>query len=253
MINPMDLTGKRYIVTGASSGLGRQVCITLSQLGAEVILIARNIEKLEKTLALMETGNHSYYAFDLSNLEKIENLLKDIIHDKGRLDGLVHCAGLGTMKPLNMTTPKFMTEMMNVNVLSFIELVRVISKKKNCNQGASIVAVSSAASIRGDKAKTAYCTTKGALDSAVLALAAELGVIKKIRVNTVNPAWIKTDMYQDYIEATGEEKERELEERQFLGLSEPVEIANVIAFLLSNASAQITGQSIIVDGGRTIW
>lgn len=252
MINPMDLSGKRYLVTGASSGLGRQVCVTLSCLGAKAILVARREEMLRETESLMEGSGHVYYLFDLNKVDEIERLIKKIVEEGGKLDGFVHCAGLAPTKPLLLTKYDFMQEMMRVNVLSFIEIVRVVTKKKNWNSNASIVAVSSAASIRGDKAKTAYCATKGALDSAVRAIAMELGETKKIRVNTVNPAWIETDMFHEYIETCGREKIEEIEKRQFLGVSTPQEIANVVAFLLSPAAAQITGQSIIVDGGRTI-
>lgn len=254
MINPMDLSGKKILVTGASSGLGRQVCITLSQLGASVLLIARNKEGLKKTLSLMDgIEKHKAVSFDLKELSAIEEMIKNEAEGFGKFDGLCHCAGLGTMKPLLATTADFMNEMMTVNLFSFIELVRIVSKKKYSNNGASIVAVSSAASIRGDKAKVAYASTKGALDSAVQNLAAELGVSKKTRVNSVNPSWINTHMYTAYVEAVGEEKAKQIEDTQFLGVSEPEEIANVIAFLLSNASSAITGQNIIIDGGKTIW
>lgn len=252
MINPMDLSGKCCLVTGASSGLGRQVCVTLSSLGAKVILVARREEMLQETERLMEGNGHVCYPFDLNKVDEIEELFKKIVAESGKLDGFVHCAGLGAVKPLAATTYDFMQEMMRVNVLSFIEIARVMTKKKNCNSNASIVAISSMSSIRGDKAKTAYSATKGALDSAILAMAMELGETKKIRVNTVNPAWIKTDMYYKYIEVCGKEKIDEVDQRQFLGVSTPQEIANVIAFLLSPAASQITGQSIVVDGGWTI-
>lgn len=253
-MNPMNLTGKNIIVTGASSGMGRQVCILLSQLGAQVVLVARNEERLSETRNQMENKEiHKLVSFDLSNLEGIEAMVKDTSSEVGKYDGFVHCAGLGTMKTLQATTPRFMDEMMRVNLYSFIEITRCITKKKNCNPNASIVAISSAASVRGDKAKTAYCSSKGALDSAVQALAAELGTTKKIRVNSVNPGWVKTEMYKSYVDAVGGEMAKEIEIRQFLGVSEPIDVANVIAFLLSDASKIITGQSIMVDGGRTIW
>lgn len=254
MINPMDLTGKTFLVTGASSGMGKQVCITLSKLGARVVLVARNEKRLQETLNLMDSPEiHLIESFDLSNLDKIEDMVRRTSSKIGKFDGFCHCAGLGTMKPLLATTPEFMEEMMTVNLYSFIEITRCITKKKFCNANMNIVAISSAASIRGDKAKSAYCSTKGALDSAVQALAAELGSIKKIRVNSVNPGWVNTEMFKEYIEAVGNEKIKEIEERQFMGVSEPSDIANVIAFLLSDASCVITGQSILVDGGRTIW
>lgn len=251
MINPMDLTDRKIIVTGASSGLGRQICITLSKLGAHVIMIARRTEELQKTLSMMEGVNHSYYSYDLFDIDGISDLIKKIVDENGKLDGFVHSAGLGTMKPLKLNTYDFMKKMYDINVFSFVEICRNYATKKN-NNGGSIVVVSSAASVRGDKAKVAYCSSKGALDSAVQALAAELGA-KNIRVNSVHPGWINTEMYQSYVEAVGKQVIAEIEERQIMGVAEPVDIAMPIAFLLSDASKQITGTPVLVDGGRLIW
>lgn len=249
MTNPMDLSGKQYLVTGASSGLGRQTAITLSRLGANVALVARREDRLGETLGLMEGSGHRPYPFDLSKVGEIAALVARIVGENGKLDGLVHCAGLGAMRPLAATTHEFMEEMLTVNTLSFTEIVRLLSKRANTNERASIVAVSSVASMYGVKGRAAYAASKGALDSIVKSMAVELGGRRKIRVNTVNPGWIKTEMLENYIREAGEGKRKELEQWQFLGLAEPEEIANVIAFLLSPAAAQITGQSIVADGG----
>lgn len=253
MINPMQLSGKQIIVTGASSGLGRQVCITLSQLGAKVILVARNEKKLQQTLSLMDHREHNVFVFDVNQVDEIEGFVKDIVEKCGKIDGFVHCAGIGTVKPLSQTKYSFMQEMMNIHVFSFIEFVRIISKKRYSNEGGSIIAISSAGTKHSDKGKTAYATTKGALDSAVLPLAIELGSSRKMRVNTINPGWIKTDMYYGFIQEFGQERMDEIENEHILGAAEPVDIANIIAFLLSDAANKITGQNIFADSGWTIW
>ncbi len=252
MINPMDLTGKRFVVTGASSGLGRQVCITLSRLGANVSLIARTEEKLKGTVELMDAGNHDYYPYDLTQVDGIEDLVKTMCDKNGKYDGMVHCAGIGTLVPVSMSKYAFMKNMMDLNFFSFVELSRVLTKKKNSNDGASFVAVSSAASEFTDKCKIGYTSSKGALDSAVKALAVELGMSRQMRFNTVNPGWIKTEMYDGYIETVGQERMDKIVSAHVLGVAQPAEVANVIAFLLSDASSKITGQNIFVDSGWTI-
>ncbi len=252
MINPMDLTGKHFVVTGASSGLGRQTCITLSQLGAKVSLVARNEGKLNETVALMEGDGHAIFPFDVTCIEDIENLVKKIVEKNGKINGMVHAAGIGTIKPLAMTKYDFMKNMMDIHLFSFVELVRMIGKKKYSDEGSSIIAVSSGATFSSDKGKVAYVATKGALDRVVKPMAIELGESRGFRVNTINPGWIKTNMYYDYIEEFGQERMKEDLAGSFLGASEPTDVANTIAFLLSDASRMITGQNIVIDGGWTI-
>ncbi len=252
MINPMDLTGKHIVVTGASSGLGRQTSIVLSQLGAHVSLISRNECKLKETVSMMEGNGHDVFPFDVTQIEKIESLIKSIVEKKGKIHGLLHAAGVFPRKPLSMTKFDFLQNIMTLHVNAFVELVRVISKKKMSEEGTSIVAVSSASTLSADKGQVAYIATKGALDRVVRPLAVELGESRKFRVNTVNPGWIKTDMYYSFVEEQGQARMDEILAPCFLGASEPVDVAYTIAFLLSDACKRITGQNIIIDGGWTI-
>ncbi len=252
MINPLDLSGKHILVTGASSGLGRQTCITLSQFGAKVTLIARNEEKLKQTLSSMEGTEHFFIPFDVSNVEMIEGIIKQAVEQNGKLNGLVHAAGVGTSKPLNMTKYDFMLGMMNLHFFSFVEMTRLFGKKKYSEDEGSIVAISSASTFSADKGQTAYIATKGAIDKAIRPMAIELGESRKIRINTVNPGWVKTEMYFQHLQELGQERMDEKLKESFLGAAEPADIANTIAFLLSDVSKKITGQNIILDGGWTI-
>ena len=239
MINPLDLSGKIVLMTGASSGIGRATAIHLSKLGAKLILVSRNEEKLRATLSQMEGDRHSIYAFDLKETGQIEGLIEKIANQQGKLNGFVHCAGIGDMRPLQMTKYNFIHGMMLLNFYAFIELCRVIAKKNNHAEPSSFIAISSVRSYKGDKSTVAYCASKGALDSAIRAMAKELAA-KNIRVNSIVPGFIKTEMVDAYIEAAGnEEFQKKVLANQYLGLGDPVDVANAAAYLLRSEERRV--------------
>ena len=247
-INPIDLTDKRILVTGASSGIGKETAALINKLGANVIMVARNEENLKHVCEQLNGEHNNYYAYDLRNIAGIEELMKTIVAENGALDGLVHSAGIADMRPLQNTSYEFLHDMMLVNFYSFVELTRVFAKKKN-NRGGSIVVISSVASEIGRKTKVAYCSSKAAVGGAVRAMAAEL-TAKNIRVNSIMGGFVKTDMYAKYIDTVGSiSAEDDVFNNQPLGLGEPADIANAVAFLLSDAAKFITGTGMVVDGG----
>lgn len=246
----IDIKGKTILITGASSGMGRETAILCSKLGAKVVLIARNEEKLSDVMSNLEGEGHAYYPFDLTNLEDIEGLIKKIVSEHGAVDGFVHSAGVGSTRPIKLLTPSALNDVMVINYYSFIEVIRCLTKKKNFNEGLSIVGISSISSKQGNQTKTAYCASKAAMDASVRCLAKELAN-KKIRVNTVNPALIKTDIYQQFLDNSGDSDDAKMiMTRQYLGLGESIDVANMIVFLLSDASKFITGTNVDIDGGR---
>ncbi|MEN3004739.1 SDR family NAD(P)-dependent oxidoreductase [Dehalobacterium formicoaceticum] len=249
MINPMDLSEKLILVTGASSGIGRATAIQLSKLGGKIVLVARSEDKLNETLKMMEGEGHAVYPFDLKGIDKIEGLINQIVQENGALNGLVHCAGIAPMRPLGSTKYDFLHDVMVINFYSFVEVVRCASKKKKFVEGASFIGMSSVGSQSGDKSKIAYCASKAAMDAAIKCMAKELES-KKIRVNTVVGGFVKTDMYSAYVDNAGEETfDMLVLGRQYQGMGEPLDIANAMAYLLSDASKFITGTGFVVDGG----
>ncbi len=251
MINPLNLSGKNIMVTGASSGIGREIAILLSKLGANVIMVARNEERLKDTYNELEPGNHSYCLLDFNNPDEIESMMDNVCANGLKLDGLVHSAGISQTMPLQYLKLSDLGSIMTVNFFSFVELAKHFSKRKNNNKGGSIVAISSISSKVGARGLTAYCASKGALESAIRSMALDLAP-KKIRINSVAPAMIGTKIY-DGLKAIVNNKdfEAELMKRQVLGIGKPADVAHAAAFLLSDASGFITGTSMIVDGGYT--
>lgn len=252
MNNLVDLSEKRILVIGASSGIGKQTAITLSQVGAKLSLVARNEEKLKAALSDLEGDGHDYFVYNVSDVSTIEALIKEIVAKDGPLDGLVYTAGVGTAIPLMQSKPEKVLDTFNVNFFGFFEVVRQISRKGRFNPGMRIVGVSSSASLRGDKSKAIYSSSKAAMDSAVRCMAKELAE-RSICINTVAPSMTATELYNHYLEKYGEDSEtnKDLLSRQYLGIAQPQDIANAIAFLISPAARFITGITMPVDGGYT--
>ena len=241
----IDLSEKKILVTGASSGIGRETAILLSYLGAQVILVGRKEQELINTVEKMSGDNHQYFCCDLAQLHDISTMVKECVKiDDKKLDGLVHCAGISLRLPIRALTYDNMDIVMKTNFYAFLELVKAYSAKDVCN-GGSVVAVSSVAAKNGGVGQTIYAASKAAVDASVKTLSKEL-VKKNIRVNSVCPSYINTPMYEDVKVKTGNGS---LGESQLLGVGEPGDVANLIAFLLSDASKFITGANYLIDGG----
>lgn len=247
MTNLLDFTGKQILITGAASGIGKETAVLLSNLGAKIIMTDMDEDGLNAVFSLLEGQGHHYMRFDVGDLLKIEGHIREIVHQFGPLDGFVHCVGIRSRRPLSMITPEVLNEVMNLNFGSFIEYIRCISRKNHYHEGLSIVGISSVSSKTGAVSVTAYAASKAAMESAVRCLAKELAP-KNIRLNTVVPAQVNTPAYKKLLEMTGNAEDKTLA-RQFLGLCEPIDVANTIALLLSGRSRFITGTSIPVDGG----
>lgn len=254
MYDLVDLKEKRILITGASSGIGKGIATLLDQLEAEMILVARRTENLKEIVTGLHNKNSCYYTADLSELDAIEELIKQIVTEHGPLDGFVHSAGISSSRPLKTIKPDILDQVMKINFYSFVELCRCITMRKRFSaDGCNIVGISSTGSLLGNSSKTAYCASKAAMDAAVRCMAKELAD-KHIRVNTVAPAFIETDIYDSFLEKGEGSKDVELTmARQYLGLGQPSDVANLTAFLLSDASRFITGSTIGVDGGKLSW
>lgn len=250
MSNFIDFTGKKVVIIGASSGIGRQAAIMLASLGAQLILIARREEQLRDTVTALAGSGHGFFTADISKLNEIDFLFKNIKEKYGSIDGLVYCAGTNITLPLLQLKPEKMKATFDVNFFAFVETVRQVTRRGRFNEGMRIVAVSSNAAIRGDKAHTAYSASKAAMNAAIRCMAKELAD-KGICITAVAPAVTNTEIYKQYATNSGEVggNESALMKRQYLGLIEPEDIANTIAFLLSPGARMITGITVPVDGG----
>ena len=249
MIHLVDLTGKTIIVTGAGSGIGQETSILLCKLGAKVILLDCNEEGLNDSISKMQDSDNVKVLCDLTDFDVLQVKIQRILEQCQCIHGLVHCAGISSRKPLNVLKRSGFSKIMDVNFYSFVEIVRLISRRKYFIEGGSIVVISSVSSIRGYKAKSEYCVSKAAVDAFVRCMALELAD-RRIRVNSIMPAEVLTPLA-----LKAKEMNSAVGASDFyapLGATEPYEVANTIAFLLSDATKTITGTSIIIDGGACI-
>lgn len=240
-----DLSGKRVLVTGASSGIGRACAVCAAELGAVVVLTGRRQDALETTLSECHGAGHLTVAGDITSPE----FVKVLADNSGKIDGLVHAAGVAPMCPIGMLTSDLVESVMRTNYCSFIELMKYYSKNKYRNPHFSVVAVSSVSARCGWGGGGLYCGSKGALSASVRALAMELAS-KGIRVNAVSPSNIKTPLYEaGALDMNDEASLAELIKMQPLGLGVPEQVAWPVCFLLSDAASFVTGVDLPVDGG----
>jgi NAD(P)-dependent dehydrogenase (short-subunit alcohol dehydrogenase family) len=243
------LNNKNIIITGASSGIGRQTAIEASRSGANVILIARNKEKLEDARKALSPGKHFIFPFDLNDLSSIESLIEEISGKTGILSGFVHSAGMELTMPFRNMKPEQYEQLFKINVIAGFEFARVLSKKKYVNpDGAAFVFISSVMGKFGKEGKVGYCASKGALISSVKALALELSS-KKIRCNAVLPGIVETEMVRKMFEDIPEAAVSEIIRQHPLGIGYPEDVAHLIVFLLSEKARWITGSEFVIDGG----
>ena len=238
----VDLTNKSILVTGASSGIGRSLSVLAASLGAKLVLTGRNEERLEETRSQLAGDGHICIAGDLGDRAAIAGLAKT----KMSLNGFVHCAGISKPVPLRLASDGVIDQTFNTNLISMIFLLRDLLKANRLEIGASIVCVSSIASLTGTQGTVLYSSSKAALMGAVRPLAVELSR-KKMRVNSVAPAVVKTEIWT----ADQEVWLQKQGENYPLGLGEAIDVANAAAFLLSDAAAYMTGTEVVLDGGCT--
>ena len=246
--NPMSLEGKTILVTGASSGIGQAIAIECSKLGATVICTARNEERLQATLSMMEGEGHSYIAADLTDSAVLDLLVEKL----PKLDGVSHNAGMGQTMLTSFAKDEEVMRVMTTNTLSVVQLQTRLLKKRKMNKKASLVFMASIGSTIVSPGNTFYGMSKAAIVPYVKGLAHELGK-KGIRANSIHPGMVETPLI--HRNGIDDKEAYEIDKARYpLGrYGEPQDIAHLAAFLLSDASAWITGSQYVIDGGRLTY
>ena len=241
--NPFSLYGKTILIIGASSGIGRGIASVCSKMGASVIINGRNTVKLQETLSMMEGEGHVILAGDLTDREQVVNLVNKL----PKLDGIVHCAGMGQRIPCRDLMEDQVNQVMDVNLKAPVLMQAEILRQKKINKGASIVFIASIASWSPSMGNSMYSASKGAIISYANCLSLELAP-RKIRVNCISPAMVWTDLIK--YDSVDEEQLKEDEKKYPLGrYGQPDDIANLAVYMLSDASTWMTGNNVRITGG----
>lgn len=229
-MNSYDLNGKRILLIGGDTGLDQAILFKLKECTAE------------------ESVSH----YDQLNVASIEADLKSLVMNGGPFDGVVFNIVHSDFRPLQFVKPELVNQIMNDNYGVFVEAIRSLKKIRGLNSGASIVAMSSISSTRAMKAKMAFCASKAALDAAVRCLAVELAP-QGIRVNTIHKGSVDADSQKAHIQDVKAVRNEETtnENQAPLGVVKADEIAEAVAFLLSDAVTTMTGTAVVIDGGFT--
>ncbi|CAI5452035.1 unnamed protein product [Caenorhabditis angaria] len=244
-----DFTDRRYLVTGASAGIGRGICLDLAKAGAQVFALARHQEALDQLV--QESAQYKYKIIAIigdagSSQEVLESLISPILP----LDGLVNNAGIARNAPIGEIKQWQIDDVYAVNVRAPIILSQLVAVDWIARKFPGVIVnMSSQSGMRPHEDRIVYCSSKAALQMVTRTLALDLG-IHNIRVNSVNPTVVWTDMAK----ANWTDQKRV---DQMLGkmamkrFAEIQEVVNATLYLLSDASSLTTGMPLTVDGGFT--
>ena len=253
MNNPyFSIDQKTFVITGASSGIGRQSAIDFSNAGANLVLLGRNKDRLSETqkMCIPERRCNIYCCdlTDVSTMEQVEGLL---VAENGLIDGMLYCAGIEKTLPYNKLSSVDYSHIFDVNVVGAVNLLKYLTKKGVRAEHAKYVIVASITAVVGRPGVSAYAASKGALVSLVKTISLEMAQ-KGLTINCISPGTILTPLMMKMMESLTPEQQEERRSGFPLGLGTPSDVSNTAMFLLSDAARWITGQNIIVDGGYTV-
>lgn len=245
--NPFSLVGKNILVTGASSGIGRSVAIECSKMGAAVYITGRNLDELNKTFMELHGSENRILPADLTISSELEILVSEL----PTLDGVIHSAGVSHPTPFQFISEEKISQTFSVNFNSPVNLNLALMRQKKINKKASIVFISSISGVYiSSPGGSVYSASKAALNGIMKGMAIDLAG-KGIRVNSINPGMVETDILAE----SGITEDQLSEERKKYPLkrfAQPIEIAFAAIYLLSDASQWVTGSNLLIDGGYTI-
>lgn len=246
----MDFAGKTALITGGSRGIGKGIAQELARNGANIAIVSRSRESVDKTAAELEKNGVKArgYACDVSSFEEAERVGQEVIEDFGGLDFLVNNAGITKDKLILRMKPNDWNEVLATNLSGVYNFVKAVAPQFIRQRRGRIVNISSVIGQIGNAGQSSYAASKAGIVGFTKSLAREFAS-RGITVNAVAPGYITTGMTEDLNEKTQQAMLQMIPLKRF-GTSQ--DVANVVAFLLSDRADYITGQVINCDGGMVM-
>ena len=239
---------KTVLVTGATSGIGLATAAMLAEEGARILAVSRDAARLEQAIGQwVNTSIHVALTLDARDEALVETAAKTIRQSYTPLHAAVLCAGQHALRPLQVVKSESINELLASNLTATLLFSKLFLRCAG-PEGGSLVWLSSVAALIGNSAEAVYAASKGALMSACRSVAVEFAP-RRIRVNVVAPGVVETPMSQAWLKDLTSEQLEAVKQRHLLGFGSPVDVAAVIAFLLSDQARWITGTTLIADGG----
>ncbi len=240
--NPFSLKGKSILVTGASSGIGKEIAIACAKMGAVIVLNGRDESRLNETASQMG-GNHIILPKDLLAFDSIPEMVNDL----PQLNGIVHCAGINELIPAKLVTEADVDRIMSINFKAPVLLQAEILRQKKLLYKASVVFIASIGSETPIIGNSIYSASKGAIISYSKSLMLELAP-RQIRVNCISPGMIWTPLIENDVVSVERLKEDQ-KKYPLQRYGQPSDVAGLAVYLLSDASEWMTGNNIKISGG----
>lgn len=252
-MNIFDLTGKRALVTGASSGLGAHFAKVLSEAGADVVLAARRLSKLEELAdSIQKSGGKAFAVeMDVTSPESVDQAFADMMsHDAAPCDIIVNNSGVGQASWYQDTTEEEWAGIVDTNLSGVWRVAKAATNALlEAGKPGSIINISSITALQPAMMNVGYAATKAGVDHMTRVMATEI-CRYGIRVNAIAPGYYKTAINDEYLESEfGDKMRKRIPMRRF---GEYKELNGALLLLASDAGSYMTGETIRVDGGHVL-